>query len=410
MSAAEGRPRRRVVVTGLGPVSNIGSGVSAFAAGLRAGRSGFSPIRSFDPAGFPYSYAGEVQDFAPERMLRRLDPRGWGRSGQFAAAAARLAVEDAGIDAERVAPGRFGVVLGTTSGESQVVDALSAQAVAGGGCAAFAAESLAQLPAARVAHAASEELGADGMSVTLATACSASNYALGYAYDVLVSGEADVMAAGGADSVCRWAHAGFYRLGALSEQGCAPFDRDRTGILTAEGGVALVLETMEHARDRGARIYAEVLGYGLNCDARHMVAPDSEWIAECMRVAHANAGVKPDEVDYICAHGTGTAANDDAEAQAVHLVFGEQAPPMSSIKSMLGHTMGAASGFGAVASVLAIAEGFLPPTFNSSTVGPRFAWLAPVPNRSRPARVRIAQNNGFAFGGNNCITVFGAVG
>ena len=401
--------RRRVVVTGLGPVSSIGTGVRAFAAGLRAGRCGAAPIRSFDPTGFPHTYACEVPDFHPGRLVRRLDPVRWGRSAQFAAAAARLAADDAALDLTSVPADRVGVVMGTTSGESQVVEALTAQAVHGGGGGAYAPELLAQVPAIRLANAASAEVGARGESVTLASACSASNYAIGYAYDQLVSGEADVMLAGGADSVCRWAHAGFYRLGALSERACAPFDRDRTGILTAEGGVALVLEDRQHARARGAHSYAEVLGYGLNCDAQHMVTPDATSIAECMRIAHDNAGVKPQDVDYICAHGTGTATNDQAEAQAVRLVFGERTPPVSSIKSMLGHSMGAASGFGAVAAVLAIAEGFLPPTVNWANADPQFDWLDPVPNRSRVATVRVAQNNGFAFGGNNCITLFGAV-
>ncbi len=401
--------RRRVVVTGLGPVASIGIGVRAFAAGLRAGRCGAAPIRAFDPAGFPHTYACEVPDFQPEKLLRRLDPTQWGRSSQFAAAAARLAAEDAALDPDRVPAERIGVVMGTTSGESQVVEALTVQAVHSGGGAGYAPELLAQVPASRLANAASAELGAAGESVTLASACSASNYAIGYAYDQIVSGEADVMLAGGADSVCRWAHAGFYRLGALSERACAPFDRDRTGILTAEGGVALVLEEREHARARGARSYADVLGYGLNCDASHMVTPDAASIAECMRIAHANAGVKPEDVDYICAHGTGTATNDLAEAHAVRMVFGERTPPVSSIKSMLGHSMGAASGFGAVATVLAIAEGFLPPTINWSTADPQFDWLDAVPNRSRATPVQVAQNNGFAFGGNNCITMFGAV-
>jgi len=409
MRAGKDPAVRRVAVTGLGPVSSIGTGVGEFGTGLRAGRSGAAEIRAFDPAGFPYSCAAEVPGFVPGRLLRRLDAREWGRSSLFAAAAARLAVRDAGIDPGQVAAGRFGVVLGTTSGESQVVEALTSQAVAGGGCQAFEPGALAQLPAARLAHAASTEIGADGLSVTLATACSASNYAIGYAYDLLASGEADVMAAGGADSVCRWAHAGFYRLGALSPRACAPFDRDRAGILTAEGGVALILEAMDHALARGARIYAEVLGYGLNCDARHMVAPDAERIADCMRTAHDNAGIKARDVDYICAHGTGTVSNDLAEAEAVRRVFGAQPPPMSSIKSMLGHAMGAASGFGAVAAVLAIAEGFLPPTINWASPDPRFGWLDPVPNQARSASVRIAQNNGFAFGGNNCITLFGAL-
>ncbi|HKT00934.1 MAG TPA: beta-ketoacyl-[acyl-carrier-protein] synthase family protein [Rugosimonospora sp.] len=396
----------RVVVTGLGPVASIGTGIDAFAEGLRAGRSGISRIRSFDPTGFPVLDAGEVHDFAPERMLRRLDPAAWGRSATFAAAAARLAVADAGVDPDRVPAGRMGAVVGTTSGESQVVDQVTASIVEGG-LAAMPVSLLERLPAGRLAEAVSTELGLTGDTLTLATACSASNYAIGYAFDALATGEADVMVAGGADSVCRWAHAGFYRLGALSDKGCQPFDRDRGGILTAEGGVALVLETLGHARARGARVYAEVLGYGVNCDAHHPVAPDAASIAECMRIAHENCSVKPADIDYICAHGTGTPSNDLAEAQAVREVFGDRPPPISSVKSMLGHTMGAASGFGAVASVLAIVHGFLPPTINFTRPDPAMPWLDPVANAARPARVRIAQNNGYAFGGNNAITLFG---
>jgi 3-oxoacyl-[acyl-carrier-protein] synthase II len=399
----------RVVVTGLGPVSSIGVGVAAYGQSLRAGRVGVSEIRSFDATGFPHRYAGEVRDFEPGQLLGRLDLARWGRSSQFAATAARLAVRDASLSSAQIEAAGLGVVMGTTSGESQVIEELTARAVAGDGGQAFPPEVVSQLPAARLAYAASEELAAPGLSVTLANACSASNYAIGYAYDILAGGEAEAMVAGGADSVCRWAHAGFYRLGALSDRTCSPFDRDRTGILTAEGGVALVLETLDHARARDARIYAEVLGYGLNCDARHMVAPDAERIADCMRLAHANAGIKPADVGYICAHGTGTAMNDHAEAEAVRMVFGGDPPPMSSIKSMLGHAMGAASGFGAAAAVLAIHDGFLPPTMNWANPDPRFDWLDPVPNHSRPAQIEVAQNNGFAFGGNNCITVFGTL-
>jgi|HubBroStandDraft_1064217.scaffolds.fasta_scaffold05530_3 3-oxoacyl-[acyl-carrier-protein] synthase II len=400
---------RRVVVTGLGPVSSVGIGVADFTASLRAGKVGYSPITSFDPSGFPYQMAGEVSEFVPAQVLRRLDPSRWGRSSQFAAAAAGLAMRDAGLDGGQVPAASVAVVMGTTSGESQVVEELTAQAVAGGGGQAYEPGLLTRLPAARLAYAASEELGVTGPSVTLANACSASNYAIGYGYDLVCTGDAEVAVTGGADSVCRWAHAGFYRLGALSEKACSPFDRDRTGILTAEGGVAMVLESLDHAERRGARIYAEILGYGLNCDADHMVAPDAERIAECIRLAHARAGIKPADVSYICAHGTGTGSNDRAEATAVRIVFGDQPPPMSSIKSMLGHAMGAASGFGAVAATLAIAGGFLPPTVNWAHPDPDFSWLDPVPNHSRPAQVRIAQNHGFAFGGNNCITLLGAL-
>ncbi len=397
----------RVAVTGLGPVSSIGVGLSAFVDSLYAGRSGISRISSFDPTGFPHQNAGEVRDFDPAKHLRRLDPAQWGRSSLFAASAARLAVRDGGLDLAAVPAGRAHAVIGTTSGESQVAEALTAQIVADG----FPAQDpalLRQLPANRLANAVSEELDLCGESLTIATACSASNYAIGYGYDLLVTGEADVVLAGGADSMCRWAHAGFFRLGALTGTACAPFDRDRSGILTGEGGAVLLLETFEHARARGARIYAELLGYGLNCDANHPVSPDLDSVAECMRLAHRNAGVKPEEVDYICAHGTGTPANDLVEGRAIRDVFGPQPPPVSSIKSMIGHTMGAACGFGAIAAVMAIDRGFLPPTINWVTPDPELAGIDPVPNIARPADVRVAQNDGFAFGGNNAIVMLGA--
>ncbi|GAA1767089.1 beta-ketoacyl-[acyl-carrier-protein] synthase family protein [Luedemannella helvata] len=398
---------RRVAVTGLGPVSSIGTGVAAFSAGLREGRSGISEITSFDASRFPYRNAGEVPDFDAAALLRRLDPAEWGRSSQLAAAAARLAATDGGFDADAPDPDRVGAVIGTTSGESVVMEQLTAQ-ITDAGFATMDPALLAMLPAHRLAHAVSAELGLAGESVTMATACSASNYALGYAYDLIATGQAEVMFAGGADSVCRWAHAGFFRLGALTASACTPFDRDRSGILTGEGGAVLMLEELGRAQARGALIYAEVLGYGLNCDAKHPVAPDGPSIAECMRIAHRSADIKPSDVDYICAHGTGTPANDAMEAAAIAEVFGAVPPPVSSIKSMIGHTMGAASGFGAIATSLAIHQGFLPPTINWANADPAFPGLDPVPNVARPATVRVAQNNGFAFGGNNAITLFGA--
>ncbi|MEU7760817.1 beta-ketoacyl-[acyl-carrier-protein] synthase family protein [Micromonospora aurantiaca (nom. illeg.)] len=401
----------RVVITGVGPVSNIGIGARAFEQGLREGRVGVGPIRSFDTTGFPRTMAGEVRDFVPVDLLRRLDVAAWGRSSLFAAAAARLAVRDAGLDAAldagALAPDRVGVVVGTTSGESKLTEEFGRRVV-DAGFAAVEPALLAGLPAGRLAFAVNEELGVTGESVTLATACSASNYAIGYAYDAIAAGDAEVMLTGGADSVCRWAHAGFVRLGAVAETACAPFDLNRSGMVTAEGGAMLVLESADHAAARGARPYAEVLGYALNCDASHMVAPNAATIAACMRLAFDNAGISPSDVDYVCAHGTGTAANDATEAEALFEAFDGKVPPVSSIKSMLGHTMGAASAFGAIASAVAIARGFLPPTVNWASPDPAMSWLDPIPNRARPAPVRVAQNNGFAFGGNNAIVLLGA--
>ncbi|WNI18964.1 beta-ketoacyl-[acyl-carrier-protein] synthase family protein [Actinacidiphila sp. ITFR-21] len=395
---------RRVVITGIGPVSEIGVGVHAFGEGLRAGRSGVGPITSFDTTGFERVVAGEVRDFRPQDILRRLSPADWGRSSLFAAAAARLAVEDAGIDPP---PTRTAAVVGTTTGELlPLVDITASWHENGIGVPDR--EAAAKLPTSRLGLAVAEELGLRGEAVTLGTACAAGNYAIGHAYDLITLGEADVAVAGGADSVNRFLHAGFHRLGALTAERCSPFDRDRSGILTAEGGVALVLETLDSARDRGARIYAEILGWAMTCDARHPVAPDADSIARCVRLAHKRAGVSPDQVDYICAHGTGTRTNDLVESTAIRSVFGEQPPPMSSIKSMLGHTMGAASGFGAAACALSIHDGFLPPTVNHVTHDPQLAGVDPVPNRSRSTEVRVAQNNGFAFGGNNAIVMLGS--
>jgi 3-oxoacyl-[acyl-carrier-protein] synthase II len=396
----------RVVITGLGPVSSIGIGVPAFKASLREGRSGISRITSFDPSGFPHTCAGEVQDFRPETILRRLDIQSWGRSTLFAAAAARLAIEDAHLDLDQVPADQVGVVIGTTCGESQVAEALTAE-ILERGFGEMSPELLRQAPGSRLAHGVSEELGITGESLTISAACASSNHALGYAYDCLVSGEAEVMIAGGADSVCRWVHAGFFRLGTLAKEACSPFDRDRCGILTAEGGAALLLETLDHARARGARLYAELLGYGLNCDADHMVAPNASSIAACIRLAHRNASVEPSDIDYICAHGTGTPTNDLVEAQAIRDVFGDEVPPVSSIKSMLGHTMGAAGSFGAIASALALTEGFIPPTINWANQDAELSWLDPIPNQARPARLRYVQNNSFAFGGNNSILILG---
>ena len=397
----------RIVITGLGPVSSIGTGKAGFSAGLREGRSGISPIRSFDPTGFPHICAGEVRDFRPQDFLRRLNPSSWGRSTLFAATASRLAVEDAQLNLDQLDSERVGVVMGTTCGESQVAEALAVE-ILSNGFEAQSKELLRQAPGSRLAQGVSEELGVTGETLTISTACSASNYAIGYAFDCMVHGEAEVMVTGGADSVCRWVHAGFFRLGTLAKDACSPFDRNRSGILTAEGGAALVLETLDHALARGARPYAEVLGYGLNCDADHMVAPNAKSIAACMRLAHSRARIQPSDVDYICAHGTGTPSNDSVEFHAIREVFGEVTPPVSSIKSMLGHTMGAASGFGAIASCLAITEGFLPPTINWATPDLEMVGLDMIPNQARPAKVRLVQNNGFAFGGNNAIVILGA--
>lgn len=401
----------RVVVTGIGPVSGIGIGAADFAVAVRNGKSGAAPIASFDTTGFLRVYGCEVPDFDPHALLRRIRPQEYGRTGQFAAAAARLAVEDADLDLSLLDPDRAGVAIGTTGGEGQNLVPLTERWLRSGtGRDTTDPVLAAQVPGSRLSVAVSRELGLAGESVTIGNACSASNLAIGYASDLIRAGAADVMIAGGAESTSRFTHAAFHRLGALAEQACAPFDRRRDGILTGEGGAAVVLERLDAALARGARIYGEVLGYAANCDAGHMVAPEAQSVARCMRLAHAAAGIVPEDVDYICAHGTGTVANDATEAEAIRLVFGERdLPPVSSVKSMIGHAMGAASAFGAVVCMLGIEGDFIPPTINLTEVDPTMPWIDPVAGSGRPARLNVVQNDGFAFGGNNAIVIFGRV-
>lgn len=400
-------PSRRVAVTGLGTVSCIGIGIDAFTEGIQAGRVGASEITSFDTTGFPHTMACEVRDFDPATVLRYVRADRWGPSAVFAASAARLAVQDADLDPDLLSRSRVGSIIGTTGGEAPIIQRLTGQWLADG-LKSIDPDLIRQVPASQIAAAVNYELRITGDAQTVPTACSASNFALGYAFDLLVSGEADFMIAGGADAINRSTHAGFLQLGALAADVCRPFDVNRVGILTGEGGVALLLEPYDQAQARGARIYAELLGYGANCDAKHMVNPDADSIAACIRLAQQCAGVTPDQIDYICAHGTGTPTNDLTEVAAIRQVFGARLPPISSVKSMIGHTMGAASGFGAAACCRALQDGFLPPTATVRQLDPALGpGVDCVPGQARPADLHVVQNHGFAFGGNNAITIFG---
>ena len=398
---------RRVVITGLGVVSSIGTGRRAFSDSLRAGVNGISKLRASNVLGFPVDQGGEVHDFDPLRWSRRLDPASIGRSSQFAIAAARLAIEDAGVDPARLSEGRCCVSLGTTDGESQAVDYLVQQMLERG-IEHLDPRDVRKVAADRLSSSVAQEFGLSGEAITISTACSAGNYAIGNAFDILRAGDADFALCGGAESIARKSLAGFYRLGAIAPALCRPFDANREGIIPGEGGGVLLLETLEGARARGAHIYAEIRGYGLSCDAKHATTPDQASIVNCMRRSHANAGVSPADIDYVCAHGTGTKVNDALEASAVLEVFGDRPPPMSSIKSMIGHTMGAASALGAVGCALFIDEGFIPPTINFETPDPDCA-IDCVPNQARPAKLQVVQNNGFAFGGNNAIVILSAL-
>lgn len=397
-----GPPGRRVVITGVGPVASIGIGVTDFADGLAAGRNGVSPISVFDTTGYAHANGCEVRGFTPIMSARA--PEKLGRASQFSVTAASLALADAGVDTRDLTNRRGLVSVGTTDGESKDIDFLTELAVREG-TDNLPAQVIGRVPAnwlsASIAH---EFRLRAAESVTLPTACAAGNYAIGYAYDVLTLGEADFALCGGADAMCRKTFTGFYRLGTIAPEVCQPFDNDRKGILTGEGSGILYLETLDSARERGAHIYAEILGYGMTCDASHPVAPDRDSIAECMRRAHKLAGIKPADVDLISAHGTGTKANDFTEAAAIHEVFAPQPPPTVSMKSMMGHTMGAASALAAIGCAIAIDRGFIPPTVNHHTTDPEVR-LDCVPTVARQATLNVVQNNAFAFGGNNAILI-----
>ncbi|MEU1455712.1 beta-ketoacyl-[acyl-carrier-protein] synthase family protein [Streptomyces avermitilis] len=393
------------MITGLGAVSSIGASVSEFLAGLRAGRSEVRPISAFDTTGFEHANGCEITGFEPERWIERLDPTELGRAARFAVAAARMAADHAGLSPRVLSASRVLVAVGTTDGETRDLDRLVAQDLAEPGATALRIARRAS--ASRLSTSVAREFAlADAEAVTIPTACAAGNYAIGHGLDAIRAGDADLAFCGGADAICLKTFAGFYRLGTIAPDRCRPFDLHRKGILTGEGAGILVLESLESALARGARIHAEVLGYGLNCDAHHQVAPLEEGVADCMRLAVADAGVTPDEVDLISAHGTGTKANDSTEARAIHAVFGDRPPRTVSMKSMLGHTMGAASALAAIGCTLALEHGFIPPTVNHTTTDPECA-LDCVPNESVPADLRIVQNNGLAFGGNNAVVVFG---
>lgn len=401
---AEGR--RRVVLTGLGVVSSIGLGAEEFHQGLRQGRSGAKPITVFDTEGFAYANGCEIVGFDPSSWIRTLQVDKLGRATQFSVAAARMALDDAGLDPAALRDQHGLISVGTTDGESYDLDQL-VEAELASGPERWSRTVARRVPAGRLSVAIAQELGlSDVEALTIPTACAAGNYAIGYGFDAVGSGEADFAFCGGADAMCRKTFSGFYRLGTIAHERCQPFDVDRGGILTGEGAGVLLLESLTSALARGARIYAEVLGYGLNCDAYHQVAPNQASVAQAMALALDNAGVKPDQVDLISAHGTGTKANDVTEARAIREVFGARPPRTVSIKSMIGHTMGAASALAAIGCALAITNRFIPPTINHVTTDPE-CDVDCVPNQAVEADLKVVQNNGLAFGGNNAVVLLG---
>lgn len=400
------RPRARVVVTGIGAVTSIGTGREAFWKNLLAGTSGVSPVGSFDTSEFLVHIGGEIHGFAPEHYMKTENVPLYGRSSLFGIAATGLALEDAAIEPDAVNEVESAVIIGTTMGESDVQETM-VRTILDEGFAQVKLSDIKRLSDSGLAMNIAHERGLDADCTVIPTACAAGNYAIGHGYDLIRTGRAEIVIAGGCDAFSRASYAGFGRMLALAPEKCQPFDKNRKGIVIGEGAGIVVLESLEHAASRGARGYAEVLGYALSCDAHHMTIPHVDGIAAVMEKALRETDIASDEVGAICAHGTGTLMNDKTESEAIHRVFGKRARdiPVNSIKSMLGHTMGAASALEAIASILTLHEGRIPPTINFETPDEE-CDIDCVPNQMRELAADVILNNSFAFGANNATTVF----
>ncbi|MCS6996812.1 MAG: beta-ketoacyl-ACP synthase II [Casimicrobiaceae bacterium] len=408
---------RRVVVTGLGLVSPVGNGVTAAWEAIVQGRSGVGPITRFDASGYATRIAGEVKNFDPSRYMSPKELRRYDTFIHYGMAAAKEALADAGIDREVVArdPERFGVAIGSGIGGLPMIQE-TCWLVREHGPRRISPFFIPGSIINMISGLLSIEYGLQGPNLAAVTACSTANHCIGESMRAIEYGDADVMVVGGSESaVCELGIGGFNAARALSTRNDAPtaasrpWDVDRDGFVLGEGAGVLVIEELEHAKRRGARIYCELAGYGVSSDAYHVTAPceDGDGARRCMLNALRNAGLNPDQVGYINAHGTSTPLGDVAEAIAIERAFGEHARRLmvSSTKSMTGHLLGAAAGVEAVFTVLALHHGIVPPTINLDRQDPAVS-LDLVPNVAREARIDVAMSNSFGFGGTNSSLVF----
>ncbi|MBI4301311.1 MAG: beta-ketoacyl-ACP synthase II [Chloroflexi bacterium] len=406
---------RRVVATGMGAVSPLGLTVEEFWQGLIKGRSGIGPMTLCDTKGFPCTIAGEVKDFDPADYIEPKEARRMARFSQLAIAAARMAMEDAQLDLSRENMERVGVLLGNGNGGFPTTEEGCRVLVAKGGMRInpfFMPMILPNMAASQI----SLLFGIRGYNSTIITACAAGTQAIGEAREVILSGRADVMVAGGTEAgISQLGLAGFCVMRALTTKNeeptkaSRPFDAHRDGFVPAEGAAILILETLEHARSRGAPILAELVGYGVSSDAYHIVAPDGDGTGamNAMRWALEDAGLSPNDIDYINAHGTSTPLNDVTETMAIKRLFGDHAYrlPISSTKSMTGHSLGASGALEAIACIKTITDGIIHPTINYEYPDPA-CDLYYVPNQARRQKVDVVLSNSFGFGGQNACIVF----
>ncbi len=421
--------KKRVVVTGLGCITPLGNDVKSFWEGIRAGRCGINTITRFDTSRLNVKVAGEVKDFDVSKYIDPKEAKRLALFAQYAVSAAKQAWVDAGYatvpeateecpapwrcvgsePSEKIAPERVGCVLGVGIGGKEV-DAPSYKTLFEKGPRRLSPMTIPMLIANEGPGNVSIYLKAKGPVLTVSTACSASTDAIGVAMDMIRAGRADVVIAGGAESTIEeYCIGGFQAMHALSTNpdpmtACRPFDKDRNGFIMSEGAAILILESEEHAKARGAKIYGEVAGYGAGGDAHHVCAPDPEasGIIHAEKMAIADAGIRPEDVQYINAHGTSTGLNDPMETRAAKIVFGDHARElkMSSTKSMTGHLLGATGALEAMTCLLAIGDNFYPPTINYHTPDPE-CDLDCVPNVGVSAPLDVAMTNTLGFGGHN---------
>jgi len=399
----------------MGVVTPLGVGLNTTWEALCAGKSGVSRITHFDPEGFPAQIAAEVKDFDPLNFIEKKEIKKMDRFIQFGIAAARMAVEDAGLEITDSIAERVGVYVGSGMGGLPAIEATHKKLLEGGVrkiSPFFIPMVIINLVSGQIAML----FGAKGPNSSVVTACATGTHAIGDAFKIIQRGDADIMIAGGTEAtISPLGIGGFCAMKALStrndepEKASRPFDATRDGFVMGEGAGIVVLEELSMAERRGARIYAEVKGYGMTGDAYHITAPapQGEGAARCLKMALEDAGLSPDEVDYINAHGTSTKFNDENETAAIKTVFGERAYriPVSSTKSMTGHLLGAAGGIEAIFTIMTIVKGVIPPTINYEHPDPE-CDLDYVPNKARQQNVDVAISNSFGFGGTNACLIF----
>ncbi|MDR1400904.1 MAG: beta-ketoacyl-ACP synthase II [Endomicrobium sp.] len=401
---------KRIVVTGIGVVTPIGTGSVEFVRALKIGKSGVSAIKSFDTSAYTTRFAAIVDNFDPGQFIDKKKVRRMARFTQFGFASAKMAIEDSGLDLRNEDLSKIGVVSGTGIGGLDVIEE-EEQILLAHGSRKVSPFLIPMIIANMLPGEIAIHYGLTGINHAVASACASSNSAIGDALQFLRSGDADVMISGGAEgAIVPLGLAGFCSIRALSrrnddpQRASRPFDKDRDGFVMGEGAGMIVLETLEHALNRGAKIYAELAGYGASNDAYHITAPEPEGKGAVLAMEKAiiDAGISKEEVDYINAHGTSTVLNDKTETFAIKKVFGKRAYkiPISSTKSMIGHLLGGASVVEFAATVLAMQEGFIHPTINYKTPDPE-CDLDYVPNTARMQYINCAISNSLGFGGHN---------